>query len=59
MENVCGGSGLWDESDEFYYVRSAILDESGHTVTLDLPEPTAQAKPAQQSPAQQSPAPKT
>ena len=73
MENVCGGSGLWDEADEFYYdvlnlpdgervplrVRSAILDESGHTVTLDLPEPTAQAKPAQQSPAQQSPAPKT
>ena len=40
------------------YPRSAILDESGRTVTLDLPEPTAQAKPAQQSLAQQSPAPR-
>jgi hypothetical protein len=32
-------------------LRSAILDGSGRTVTLDLPEPAAQESPAQQSPA--------
>jgi hypothetical protein len=31
--------------------RSAILDGSGRTVTLDLPEPAAQERPSQESPA--------
>jgi hypothetical protein len=36
--------------------RSATVEGSGRTVTLDLPEPTTQESPAQESPAQESPA---
>jgi len=44
------------DSDSGWILRSvdphsAILDGSGRTVTLDLPEPSAPAGPAQQSPA--------